>query len=695
MTSPTPCARAAGVPLSSSPAPALHTPAARFELDPGTTLAGFRVEALVGRGGMGAVYRATEEALGRKVALKVIAPELAQNERFRKRFLSESRIAASLDHPHVVPIYRSGDEGGLLFLAMRYVEGTDLAKLLAAERMLELRRALSLLEQVAEALDAAHAKGLVHRDVKPSNVLIAEAAGNEHCYLADFGLTKRTASLSGVSDAGDVLGTLGYVPPEQITGDEVDARSDVYSLGCVLYECLTGQSPFPRATDVALLWAHVHEEPIPLSRAGPELPPELDPVLARALAKDPPSRYRSAGDLIRACFEPGASGTTDGTTPRTNLPHPLSSFVGRHAELGEVLYRIEGGARLLTLTGPGGSGKTRLALEAAFSLVPENAAGVFWVGLAGLRDPTVVTETIAQTLGAKDGLAEHIRGRELLLVLDNLEQVIESAPELSSLLERCPNLTLLVTSRELLRVRGEVEYPVPPLVEQEAVELFCQRSGLGPSDEIKELCARLDSLPLALELAAARAKALSVAQILERLSGRLDLFRGARDADPRQQTLRATIEWSHDLLSEGEQRLFRRLSVFAGGCMLEAAEEVCDADADTLQSLLEKSLLRYSNARYSMLETIREYATDKLHVLEERDALCDRHAEHYFDLARRAETEFDGARQTPWLERVSAERDNLRMALDWSQQSGDHEAALRAALVISAILEPATKRGPH
>ena len=231
------------------------------------------------------------------------------------------------------------------------------------------------------------------------------------------------------------------------------------------------------------------------------------------------------------------------TISNTNLPRPASSFVGRDAELEEVVSRLEAGARLVTLTGPGGTGKTRLALEAALTLVPAYKAGVFWVGLASLRDPTLVTETIAQTLGAKDGLASHIADRELLLLLDNFEQVIEAAPELGALLSACPNLTLLVTSRELLRISGEVEYAVPPLAEPEAVALFCERSQLEPSEEIAVLCARLDSLPLAVELAAARTKALTPAQILERLSSRLDLLKGGRDADPRQQTLRATIEW--------------------------------------------------------------------------------------------------------------------------------------------------------
>jgi predicted ATPase len=365
------------------------------------------------------------------------------------------------------------------------------------------------------------------------------------------------------------------------------------------------------------------------------------------------------------------------TISNTNLPRPASSFVGRAQELGEVLALLEGGGRLVTLTGPGGSGKTRLALEAAASLVPEYKAGVFWVGLAALRDPALVTETIAQTLGAKDGLAEHIGERELLLLLDNLEQVIEAAPDLSSLLQGCPNLTLLVTSRELLRVQGEVEYEVPPLQEPEAVSLFRERSRLEPSDEIAELCRRLDSLPLAVELAAARTKALSPRQILERLSQRLDLLEGGRDADPRQQTLRATIEWSHDLLAEEEQRLFRALSVFAGGCTLDAAEAVADADLDTLQSLVEKSLLRFTDERYWMLETIREYAAERLEESGEAAALRQRHADWYCELAERLGGMPPQRRLDDDLGSLPEETDNLRSALAWAWQSGDDELALR------------------
>jgi len=367
------------------------------ELAPGTTVSGYRVEALIGRGGMGAVYRATEEGLGRSVALKVIAPELAADERFRERFLGESRIAASLDHPHVVPIYQAGEEGGLLYLAMRYVEGYDLAALLAREGTLEPRRCLELLAQVAEALDAAHERGLVHRDVKPANVLIAEAAGREHCYLGDFGLTKRTGSLSGVSVAGDVVGTLEYVAPEQITGEALDERSDVYSLGCVLYECLTGQAPFPRATDVALLWAHVHEEPAPPSKVRPELPRELDPVLTRALAKEPARRYRSAGELLAATRSALRLGEGLPPAPSRLRPRLLASavllLVLAALAAGYLLTREEGGLSSVSPNSVGviDADSNRLVAEVPVGIDPEGIAlddsGIVWV--AESEDETV------------------------------------------------------------------------------------------------------------------------------------------------------------------------------------------------------------------------------------------------------------------------------------------------------------------
>ncbi|MFN2470919.1 MAG: adenylate/guanylate cyclase domain-containing protein [Gaiellaceae bacterium] len=372
------------------------------------------------------------------------------------------------------------------------------------------------------------------------------------------------------------------------------------------------------------------------------------------------------------------------TISNTNLPRPASSFVGRERETQEVTALLRNGARLLTLSGPGGSGKTRLAIEAASELVPAFKAGVFWVPLATIGDAALVTETIAETVGAKDGLQEHIGEREMLLLIDNLEQVIDSAPELAALVEACPNLRLLCTSRERLRVRGEVEYAVPPLSELEAVSLFCQRSQLQADETITTLCLRLDCLPLALELAAARTSVLSPAQILERLAKRLDLLKGGRDAEARHQTLRAAIEWSYDLLDAEEQRLFARLAVFRGGCALEAAEEVADADLDALQSLVDKSLLRQSHERFWMLETIREYALERLEASGEADDLRRRHADYFLALAEEAQPyarEVDAA----WLDRLDQELDNLRAALDWLALAGETQLVLRLAGALSDL----------
>ncbi len=367
------------------------------------------------------------------------------------------------------------------------------------------------------------------------------------------------------------------------------------------------------------------------------------------------------------------------TISNTNLPRPTSSFIGRERELVEILDRLASGVRLLTLTGPGGTGKTRLAIEAANALIPRYKSGVFWVGVAALRDPALVIEEIAQTLGAKDSLAEHIGEREMLLVVDNLEQVIDAAPELSQLLLRCPNLTLVCTSREPLRVQGEIEFEVPPLAEAEAVALFCARSRLAPSSEIMQLCARLDSLPLAVELAAARTKALSPGQILDRLALRLDLFKGGRDLDPRQRTLRATIEWSYGMLTAEEKRLFRTLSVFAGGCTLEAAEEICDADLDVLQSLVDKSLVRFSNERYVMLETIRQYADEQLDRASESSDIRLRHAQWFTAMVEQSEPALEADQQNEWLNRLDREHDNIRAALAFGLDAKVDDIALRLA----------------
>jgi predicted ATPase/class 3 adenylate cyclase len=370
---------------------------------------------------------------------------------------------------------------------------------------------------------------------------------------------------------------------------------------------------------------------------------------------------------------------------QTNLPIPATRFIGRQRELREVTTLLGSGvARLLTLTGPAGAGKTRLALQAAAEASDQYPDGVFWTPLAALRDPKLVLEVAAQALEARDDLADRIGDRRILLILDNFEHLIDAARVLAGLLATCPNLRLLVTSRELLRLPGEQAYPVPPLEPQDATELFTTRArAVDPCFEarpvVHELCSRLDNLPLALELAAARVPVLSPEQLLDRLSKRLDLLKAGRGVDPRQQTLRATIAWSYDLLDEEERLLFECLSVFRGGCTLEAAEEVCDADIDTLQSLIDKSLLRRQGERFWMLETIREYATERLEERGEEDELRRRHVDHF--LSRAEDAAVGGPSALPeagvWLQ---DELDNIRRARGRLIASADVEREARLAV---------------
>jgi hypothetical protein len=271
-------------------------------LSVGSVFAGYVIEGVAGRGGMGVVYRARQQRPERVVALKVIAPELTGDPGFRERFERESQTAAEIQHPHVIPLFEVGEQDGLLYISTQYVAGTDLAALIATERRLEPVRAARIIDQVADALDTAHERGLVHRDVKPANVLIEPGRRGEHAYLTDFGLTKRTASRGGMTATGMFVGTIDYMAPEQFEGGRLDARVDVYSLGCVLFEALTGQVPYPRDRDPAVMFAHMSQPPPLVSEATPGVPREFDEVVARAMAKQPDERYLSAGDLGRAAL---------------------------------------------------------------------------------------------------------------------------------------------------------------------------------------------------------------------------------------------------------------------------------------------------------------------------------------------------------------------------------------------------------
>ncbi|MFG2301209.1 serine/threonine-protein kinase [Actinacidiphila glaucinigra] len=296
----------------------------------GAQIAGYRVEREIGRGGMAVVYCARDLRLDRMVALKLLAPELARNDTFRRRFTHESRVAAAIDHPHIVPIFEAGETDGVLYIAMRYVSGLDLRALFDRDGPLPVATALRIATQVASALDAAHEHDLVHRDVKPGNVLVAKGTDSdhpEHVYLTDFGLTKKSLSLTGFTTVGEFVGTLDYVAPEQISGRPVDGRCDQYSLACVVYESLTGGLPFEREEDMALLWAHQYDQPPPLTERRPDIPPGMDDAMAKALAKVPEDRFASCLEFVGALRAAAAAAGPDVAARRGGSPDDQATRV--------------------------------------------------------------------------------------------------------------------------------------------------------------------------------------------------------------------------------------------------------------------------------------------------------------------------------------------------------------------------------
>jgi predicted ATPase/DNA-binding SARP family transcriptional activator len=382
---------------------------------------------------------------------------------------------------------------------------------------------------------------------------------------------------------------------------------------------------------------------------------------------------------------------------RTNLPEAPTQLVGRKGELAQ-LHALLGRSdvRLVTLTGPGGTGKTRLALQVASEASDAFPAGVFWVALASIHDPALVLSAVSQAVGVVeepgvelvDRLVERLAGKRMLVLVDNAEHLLPDVAGTLARLRAADGPTLLVTSRERLQLQGEQVYAVRSLADADGLELFTERArsleiGFEPTQAVAELCARLDNLPLALELAAARTAIFTPEQLLQRLGERLDLLKSGRDGDPRQRTLRTTIEWSHNLLDAGEQRLFARLSVFAGGCSYEAAEAVCEADPDTVQSLHDKSLLRRRDGdfgpRFWMLETIRQYASEQLAGSSEDDEIRYRRAQYFADRAAVAEEGLLGSAQEEWLQRLDVDRDNLLLTLAELDARNDLPGILRLA----------------
>jgi predicted ATPase len=690
---------------------------------------------------MGEVYRARDTRLGRDVALKTLPAPLAGDPDRVARFEREARTASSLNHPHIVIVHDVETSGPCPYIVMELVEGASVRTLLAAGG-LPTERLLALGSQVADALAAAHAKGIVHRDLKPENVLVTP---DGRVKVLDFGLARilpaasegdeseQPTAATSLTGTGTLLGTVGYMSPEQALGQAVDYRSDQFSLGVLLYEMATGRRPFARRTTAETLAAILRDAPPPPADThGIALAPPLQWLVERCLAKDPKDRYASTQDLARELaillghFEapPGA--------PRAAALHPppavRTSLVGREAEragIREMLLRPD--VRLVTLSGPGGTGKTRLALAVADDVRAEFAGGIGFVSLAGVEDPARVLPEIAEGFGlagpenAEDlgrALARAVVG-DTLLVLDSFERVVEAAPAVATLLARAERLKVVATSQVGLHLYGEREVAVPPLARPDlqrlppveelarvpAVALFVARAtavvpnfSLGPdnAEAVAAVCCRLDGLPLAIELAAARVRLLSPAALQARLDRSLQVLTGGpRDLPARQQTMRATIDWSHGLLSPAEQRLFRRLSVFVGGCTLEAAEAVCDAGqdlgTDTLEgmsSLLDKSLLRCHDAtsrepRFEMLEIVREYALERLAESGEEKATRRAHAAYSLVLAEEGAPAMGGAESAATLLRFDAELPNLRASLEHLIATRNVEWAARLATALT------------
>ncbi len=714
-------------------------PSASARLPRGARLAQYEIVRPAGEGGMGVVYLARDTDLDRPAAVKVLRAGVA-DPAAEDRFRREARSAARLAHPNVAAVYGVGRDAGVTFLAMEWVDGPSLAEHLRASVFLDWREATAAARDAAAGLAEAHRAGVVHRDVKPAN-LMRTAAGTVK--VVDFGLARLHDAPADLTRAGTVLGTPTYLSPEQCRGGRGTPASDVYALGCTLYHLLTSRPPYDADDALGFICQHL-AEPFPdARRLAEDVPPAVLAVVARATRKDPADRYPDAAAMLvdldaalagtgpASAASPGPPAVAPADVPN-NLPHPATTFVGRARELATVRAMLHE-HRLVTLLGPGGAGKTRLSLRVATGLLGRFPDGVWFVDLAGVdagpsAGSSAVVPSIAAAVGARAAgrqdlaaaLVEHLAPRRALVVLDNCEHLIaDAAAAAAAVLAGCPGVRVLATSRAALSCPGEAEFRLPPLTSpaagevvgvedlrrMDAVRLFADRAALvrpsfavtdANAADVASICRRLDGIPLAVELAAARLKSLSVRQVVDRLDGALALLTtGPRTARPRQRTLRALIDWSHDLLDPRERVALARLSVFAGSCSLEAAEAVLPDDAgdggdgiatadvlDLVAALVDKSLLvaedRGGVGRYRLLEVIRHYAAERLDAAGDRAAVERRHLAHYAAVAEAAHPRLYGPDQGAVAAALDADHDNLRAALDRGGGSADAQRLVAA-----------------
>jgi predicted ATPase len=715
--------------------------------------AGFEDPSEVGRGGCGVIYRCRQAGLDRTVAVKVLATDLVDS---RARFEREQQVMAKLtSHPNVVTVLQVGHtSGGHPFLVMPYFRQGCLQTRLQHRGRLSVGETLRVGLKVAGALASAHQLEIVHRDVKPANILFTDYGEPA---LTDFGIAHIS---SGFRTArGTFTGSPAFTAPEVIEGEGSSAASDVYGLGATLFCALTGHAAFERRQGEQMVaqFVRIAHEPLP-AIVDDDIPADVAKVVQHAMATDPDKRPDAAelGDYLHELCTAHGTVTEDGSTSQSprparriethrpargtagNLPKPIPSFIGRGAELVE-LRKTMSASRLVTLTGAGGVGKTTLAIHGVQHLDRPVADGVWLVELADLRDPDLVIDVMATTLKVRNQsarplievLVDFLRHRDALIVLDNCEHLIDDVAKLvDTLLRDCPSLKILATSRESLDIGGEAVMPLAPLpcpaadgdltlsgfASYAAGSLFVQRARAATpgftltaenADSVARICRRLDGLPLAIELAAARSRALSAAQIADGLTDRYALLtRGQRGAPQRQQTLTWCVEWSYDLCSVDEQELWAQLSVFAGSFEPSAAHHICggampiDKFLDLLSSLVEKSILSRTEhdgfVRLRMLETLREYGKMRITDADGFQSLRRRHGEWCDRLLADANAQWFGPRQIAWIHRLMVEMPNLREALLFSLTESPvtamrMTASLRRAWVFHGMLSEARR----
>jgi predicted ATPase len=695
--------------------------------------AGFSNAEVVGRGGFGVVFRCAQVGLDRVVAVKVLTTE---SEEDRQRFVREQRAMGRLTgHPNIVGVLQVGQTAsGYPYLVMRYHHRGSLQERIHRLGRLPLHEVLGVGVKMAGALESAHQVQIVHRDVKPANILLTDFGQPALC---DFGIAHIAEGFKTAT--GTFTGSPSFTAPEILSGDPPSAASDVYGLGATLFAALTGHAAYERKVgeQVVAQFLRITTDPLPDLREG-EVSDDVAAVIEHAMARDPQQRPTAAvlGQQLRGLqaahglhedevplrLEQSAVPVVSRASRRYagSIPAELTSFVGRVAELVEVQTFLAS-SRLVTVAGIGGVGKTRLALRAATQIERDFPDGVWFVELGEVGDPELVANAVVGALGLRDEpgrslpevLIDFLGPRQAALVIDNCEHVLEEAGELvEALLRACPGLRILATSRERLGIGGEVviylaplglpeadqDPPLDSVAGYDAIALFAERAaaavpgftlGSDTTATVARICARVDGLPLAIELAAARLRTMSPEQILARLADRFRLLtRGSRQAPTRQQALAYSVDWSYGLCTPAEQKLWARLSVFAASFDLDAAEGICNGDLapehvmDLLTSLVDKSIVSraqtQTQVRFRLLETLRDYGRTRLIEADERLMLRRRHLEWYQRMITAAAADWFSSRQLDWMRRLQLETPNWREAWDFALTNSPQTALAMA-----------------